>query len=664
MPIYRRGAIYWWRRNVPLRLPGAHPITLRLSLRTASAVDAKARAAALELKWDKVETVVQVALRPDLSIEDLRRVYAQAFKTELDRIVLRQIELPMIDAHAQVNTDYARYFTMLARCAHPPHPERDTAEQLAREGLSAQDAERLAAVVARHAEHLPITPNQIGVYLAEAGVYANERNRKAVGRLVAAAYRNACLEGSKLLGRSIEPEAIWPLPGNMLAMLGIEQQPQAIAPAEQPPCPEPSLTSSKPDGGLTTTAVAARAVAVRTESGDWDGERRRDVDAAVKLFVAANGDIPFATWQQHHLAATAALFPRLPTRYGFACKDPVTGELTQESIEDALARGARLQEAWRNDPVRAERDRLPTVGLGSVTRLKHLTWLSALVTFAVESGINAPEGLNFGASRRAQRKMKSSMGKKNTALSAWDAADLRHLLTAPIWAGCDGLWDRFSPGNEIFHDGFHWGPLILVLHGCRSDEGAGLMLDDVFDQAPVPFFHFRANGLRRIKTAASDRRVPINGRLLELGFLDYVRALRALGHTALFPEFVHPTLGFDHIFYDKVFEPLRATMFPDGTSRMRGRKDVDVRSIWSRCISHLRDVEAPKELRQAIVGHEVGDVTSDIYEKDPDPALLQVWVDKLGDLVPPIAAHPLRLRPSEWLRFGAPRGRPKKRVRT
>ena len=151
--------------------------------------------------------------------------------------------------------------------------------------------------------------------------------------------------------------------------------------------------------------------------------------------------------------------------------------------------------------------------------------------------------------------------------------------------------------------------------------------------------------------------MPIHPRLIELGFLEYVRAMRVAGHKAAFPELRQATLSFDHNFYDKIFEPLRACQFPDGTRRKRGRKDVDVRSIRSVCVTHLRNVGCPKQLAQAIVGPEVGDVTSDIYEEDPDPALLLPWIDKLGDLVPPTTPHPLTLRPREWQKFGAPKGR-------
>jgi integrase len=283
----------------------------------------------------------------------------------------------------------------------------------------------------------------------------------------------------------------------------------------------------------------------------------------------------------------------------------------------------------------------------------------------LSNGKPSPKELNFSILRDKKGNSKLQMGggkaKKNAALAAWATADLRHLLTAPIWRGCAGLWERFEAGTNIYHDAWYWASLILVLTGCRSDEGCGLALSDIMDGAPAPYLHIRPNALRRIKTAASNRKVPIHPRLVELGFLDYVKEMRALGHEALFPELRHQELGFDHNFYDKIFEPLRAYMFPNGTGRKKGRKDVDVRSIRSRCVSHLRDVGCPKHLAQAIVGHEVGDVTSDIYEEDPDPALLLPWVKKLGELLPDMPCHPLNLRPAEWQKFGAPRGRPRLR---
>ena len=117
------------------------------------------------------------------------------------------------------------------------------------------------------------------------------------------------------------------------------------------------------------------------------------------------------------------------------------------------------------------------------------------------------------------------------------------------------------------------------------------MLADIFEDAPIPYVHFRDNAYRQLKNDQSDRKVPISPALIRLGFLDHVRAMRELGHELLFPEFYNPkaSMSFDHIFYDKVFEPLRKFHFPNGTSQKRGRKDVDVHSIRTRVASFWRD---------------------------------------------------------------------------
>lgn len=682
MAIYRRGALYWWRRNLPYRPADLHPITLRISLRTSCARTAKARAAALELEWESVATAVNDTLRLMPTREDLARVYKLAFQTELNRIIVRQAETPMLSGeHAVLNRAYARLFTLLAGCTKPPHPDMETQERLVAEGLAPDEATRLHALIVRHQDSLPITPNQIGAYLVETGVRATDHNKKAVGRIVAAAYRNACLEGSEALGCPMPPGTVWPLPGNLMGLLGLPPHPHDVLPAAAPsatmetdpaedssalrepvpasPAPVPAPSAS--DDDVSITELAAAALATRIAANAWHHERAREVGGAVKLFVAANGDIAFSTIRQRHLAAMVALFPQLPTKYGSARKDRITGEWTQEPVQAALERGRELRKLWDKDPVEAEQQRLPRVGLAPVTHNRHLTWLRALVSYAESAGLPAPQGLDFAALRVKGNKARRAEGggaqKKNQALRAFAPDDLRHLLTAPIWTGCADLWRRFETGNLIYHDAWYWCPLILALHGCRSDEACGLALNDIDTEAAIPTLHIRPNAFRRVKTAASDRMLPIHPLLIGLGFLDYVRAMRAAGHKAAFPELMHATLSFDHNFYDKIFEPLRACQFPHGTSRKRGRKDVDVRSIRSTCVTHLRNVLCPKNLAQAIVGHEVGDVTSDIYEEDPEPALLLPWIEKLGDLVPDIPPRPLTLRPREWQKFGAPRGR-------
>lgn len=46
----------------------------------------------------------------------------------------------------------------------------------------------------------------------------------------------------------------------------------------------------------------------------------------------------------------------------------------------------------------------------------------------------------------------------------------------------------------------------------------------------------RTNSIRRLKTAQSQRLLPLPDELVRLGFIDYVQAIRQLGYEALFPD--------------------------------------------------------------------------------------------------------------------------------
>lgn len=96
------------------------------------------------------------------------------------------------------------------------------------------------------------------------------------------------------------------------------------------------------------------------------------MNAAVALFIAANGDLLSSQIRQHHVSAMTALFPRLPTRYGHVKSDIEGG------IQAAILRGDGLRAKWAQNPVLAEREKPPTIGLSAVTHNKHLSWLNAL----------------------------------------------------------------------------------------------------------------------------------------------------------------------------------------------------------------------------------------------------------------------------------------------
>lgn len=442
-------------------------------------------------------------------------------------------------------------------------------------------------------------------------------------------------------------------------------------------CHTEQLPAAHEKNGCTAPLLskfAQATVAEKVESGAWRKDRARDILAAVAIFIAANDDMPVNCIEQQHLANMARLFPRLPKVYGHKRKI-ADGSIAAETIEEALIRGDELREIWAKDPVEAETQNVPYVGLSLVTQNKHLTWISALITHLDgEASHIAPTGLKISAIRKrltapsmqGERVMVSRGQKKNTGRLPWAIDDLKRLFQAPIWHGCAGLWHRFTPGNLIIHDGSYWVPLLLISNYGRVSEIAGLATDDVHLDCVVPYLQIRENALRGLKTTSSVRNVPIPSRVLDLGFADYVRAMRSAGHKPLFPEFHHPTMTFQQNFSKIVFTPLRNFAFPDGTSRKRGRKDVDSHSIrtfgMDEVSKHLRetnDLRFDKEHRNALGGHEQEGTAAEHYLEDMRPRDLLPQVDFLTSFIPDIPKHPLNLRPPEYQKFGRPMGRPR-----
>ncbi|MBU2764492.1 DUF6538 domain-containing protein [Acidithiobacillus caldus] len=80
--------------------------------------------------------------------------------------------------------------------------------------------------------------------------------------------------------------------------------------------------------------------------------------------------------------------------------------------------------------------------------------------------------------------------------------------------------------------GYHariWIPLIALYSGARLNEIGQLTVDHIVRE-PVP--HFR---ILQAKNQGSIRDVPLHPKLIDLGFLDYVEAIRSAGYRSLWP---------------------------------------------------------------------------------------------------------------------------------
>lgn len=224
---------------------------------------------------------------------------------------------------------------------------------------------------------------------------------------------------------------------------------------------------------------------------------RRQNDAALTQFQRAIDRDHIADISQEDLHFYISVLARLPKVYGKSAKDH---ELT---LTELMERAEGLPDE--------------EVGLSSATVNRNITILNNFLKFSRSRGARPAEQLFTSDLRK-----KTSADDRSAKLTFTDD-DVEKLAKYPIWSGCQSPSRRNAKGNLIVTDGLYWGPILAAASGARREEIMGLAVEDIVFDHPVPHFLIRSNVARRLKNASSERSVPIHSRLIELGFIDYVK---------------------------------------------------------------------------------------------------------------------------------------------
>ncbi|WP_303698497.1 site-specific integrase, partial [Brevundimonas naejangsanensis] len=127
---------------------------------------------------------------------------------------------------------------------------------------------------------------------------------------------------------------------------------------------------------------------------------------------------------------------------------------------------------------------------------------------------------------------------------------LRLIFDAPIYRGCvDDRAGYSTPGHARPRRGRFWVPLIALFSGMRMNEICQLHVADIHRLDGVDCFFVTEgpsdtdNG-KRLKTAASERFIPVHPTLIEIGFMTFVEQRRAAGAVRLFSELQKSTTGY------------------------------------------------------------------------------------------------------------------------
>ena len=183
----------------------------------------------------------------------------------------------------------------------------------------------------------------------------------------------------------------------------------------------------------------------------------------------------------------------------------------------------------------------------------------------------------------------------------------------------------------------YWIPLIGMFTGMRLGEIAQLTTEDIRQVQDIWVFDVHDRAGNQLKTASSNRQVPVHHRLIDLGLLTYRDDVAAAGHHRLFPELEKASDGFESSAFSKRFARYLAKCGVKIDQRLT------FHSFRHTIKDLMREAGVDRSLQDAICGHDDGSVQAG-YGRGYSAAALS---KALHALVFPVGAK-LRPRRRRW----------------
>lgn len=166
----------------------------------------------------------------------------------------------------------------------------------------------------------------------------------------------------------------------------------------------------------------------------------------------------------------------------------------------------------------------------------------------------------------------------------------------------------------------YWLPWLGLYTGARLDELCQLRLVDFYEEEGIPVIHFTPEA-GKLKTTSSERTIPVHSRLIELGLLDYVARLKALGHERLFPALRKTEAGYGAI-PSKWFKRYRTKCGVTARTKV-------FHSFRHTVATRLGNQGVEEYLIADLVGHENESITTGRYRKQAPAKHLVSVVERL-----------------------------------
>jgi len=337
------------------------------------------------------------------------------------------------------------------------------------------------------------------------------------------------------------------------------------------------------------------------------GRKKASVGTAafvLRLFKEVIGDRPLKSVGAPEMLKFAKVVGQLPSVYA---NRPDLQALSLSAVQ-----------------AQAKKEKLAPLMLS--TQAKYFQYLSTFLNWCVELGDIETNPVRFINSARFKDPLKQGR-------QVFTKKDLELIIDALVALNPD------EPHK-------FWGPLIALFMSLRVNEVCQLYCEDIEwvkvtneDNQEEDVVCIRVSNLlpgQSVKSVHSIRHLPIPQRLIDLGFLDYVAAVRETGSLHLFPGLAWGETG-----------PGKALSKWFNSEVLRKRCGITSKSKTFHCFRHTLSTLAQRnrvELNfiKAINGHSPGqDVDSKVYIKAPSLLELRGCLNGLpfGDLAIPACPH-------------------------
>jgi hypothetical protein len=637
----RRNGRYVFRRRVHFRNLISTPLSLALG--TADPKVARTRAAMLSARFMTAKATVDTMLENGRTLTgtEIEALFRAELESELRFYVHSAYENASWSSSVpEVAAEEAEAYRIIRRPdRHLGLTERDRAE-LVQRGLGAsigsiEDYARQIRevltddVVAErlHAVGAPVTGSTIAVgrtHLIRAAAGACTRVQRVFDEdVMDAADPVATLMAD--LGR----------PSDAVLALITGTAPQAHQ-SVRLPVPQPAAESlfQVYDPRPFSAAIPDVLAELKTD-GTWKGDLRQQ-RRIMETFAWITGDKPLGAYTHLDAAAFKKGLQSLPVKfyYGSLTEGAMARPFAEVSAElPPLTADSRRS----NKTVNRDLSTMATVA----RHLATTSWMPRMHGAII---------MNFGAGRIAIKDDPDIFTRP-----PWTTAHLDHLFRSPLYTGGGGALRRLrddESGRRVWHDAAYWAPLLWFYHHSCREETCGLEVADIVADHPTPHFHIRDNLTRGRdgemageKRRARKRKLPIHAELIRLGFLDYVEAIRAEGHAALFPElYLNAEKRGGAHFYERAWQHMVSYI----AVRLQlpvneAGKGPDIHSIRSLGSSFYEVDGVNAIIRADVMGHAREGVNAKNYSKRMATEGLEVVLPERRDFmaryVPVITSH-------------------------